>query len=578
MPDAQNGKGKSFKELPMELRLLIAFILMGVVLFVTPYFYKPAPAPKPAPQPSGQAKPVAEKAPEAAVSPPKASPANAPPSKSVAAAEREEMLDIETAVYKIRFSNRGAVVRNWILKAYKDSQGNPLDLVYQRGAAKAGFPFSMLFQGAPPEIDPNTALFVAHRASGSPGVDFEFSNGNVSFRKSFRFREDTYLVDYSSEALQNGRPLPHLLAWRGGFGDAAVPNAASVQHSLYFNLAENKLITDDAKHAKDGPVTNQGNYSFAGVEDRYFAAVALPRNDSSFEIRIYSDPVSNADGEKEEPHVGVALGGEAENSFPIYVGPKDLDLLKKVDPRLSGIVDFGWFTFLAKPLFLVLKWLHNHWVHNYGWSIVIITIAINFVLLPLKFTSLKSMKKMQALQPEIKAISERYKGIGIRDPRKSQQNEETMGLYKKHGVNPMGGCMPMVLQIPFFFAFYKMLTVAIELRGADWLWVTDLSEPEHLPIRILPIAMIISQFVMQKMTPSTSPDPSQQRIMMLMPLMMGFFFYGVSSGLVLYWLTSNLVGVLQQVFFNRMSHAPAPVVVDSKPDPKSQGRRVRKAR
>jgi YidC/Oxa1 family membrane protein insertase len=222
--------------------------------------------------------------------------------------------------------------------------------------------------------------------------------------------------------------------------------------------------------------------------------------------------------------------------------------------------------------------VQQHWVHNYGWSIVLLTVAINFVLLPLKFTSLKSMKKMAALQPEIKAINEKYKGISIRDPQKARQNEEMMALYKKHGVNPMGGCMPMVLQIPFFIAFYKVLTVAMELRGADWLWVTDLSEPEHLPIRILPVAMIISQFIMQKMTPPTSPDPTQQRIMMLMPLMMGFFFYGVSSGLVLYWLTSNVVAVIQQLFFNKMGHTPAPAIVESRPEPKSQGRRVRKAR
>jgi YidC/Oxa1 family membrane protein insertase len=223
-----------------------------------------------------------------------------------------------------------------------------------------------------------------------------------------------------------------------------------------------------------------------------------------------------------------------------------------------------------------LKWIHNKWIGNYGWSIIVVTIAINFLLLPLKISSLKSMKKMQLLQPQIKAISEKYKGISLRDPRRSQQNEEMMALYKKHGVNPMGGCMPMLLQIPFFIAFYKVLTVAIELRGAGWLWVTDLSQPEHLPIRILPIAMVISQFIMQKMTPSTSMDPNQQRVMMLMPLMMGFFFYGVSSGLVLYWLTSNVVGVAQQWFFNKTGQAMLSVPVESKPEAKTARRRSRK--
>jgi YidC/Oxa1 family membrane protein insertase len=209
-------------------------------------------------------------------------------------------------------------------------------------------------------------------------------------------------------------------------------------------------------------------------------------------------------------------------------------------------------------LFLSINWLTNRYVQNYGWSIVLITVIINFLLLPLKISSLKSMKQMQTLQPQIAAINEKFKGIGMRDPRKAQQNEEIMGLYKKHGVNPMGGCMPMLLQIPFFIAFYKVLTVSIEMRGARWLWVTDLSQPEHLPIHILPIAMIVSQFMLQKMSPTTSADPTQQRIMLLMPLMFSFMFYNMSSGLMLYWLTSNVVGVAQQLVFNRMFHAPAP--------------------
>jgi len=184
------------------------------------------------------------------------------------------------------------------------------------------------------------------------------------------------------------------------------------------------------------------------------------------------------------------------------------------------------------------------------------------------------MKRMQALQPQVAALNEKYKGISMRDPRKAQQNQELMDLYKKHGINPMGGCVPMLLQIPFFIAFYKVLTVAIELRGAEWLWVKDLSAPEHLPIRILPVAMLVSQFVMQKLTPTTTADPAQQRIMMLMPLMLGFMFYGVSSGLVLYWLTGNLVGIAQQLIINRLS-PPVPVA-QAVPAPSKSKKPVRK--
>jgi YidC/Oxa1 family membrane protein insertase len=559
------------KELSMELRLLLAFLLMGLVLFLTPYFYKPQPPPKPA-------APSAQPAPEPAKAAPSGKPAAAPPPAVPAgvAAEKEEQVEVDNGVYRITFSNRGAVVRSWILARYRDSQGNPLQLINLKAVERTGYPFSLAFKEAAPPVDPNSALFAVERSAGGLALEFQFSDGTTYFRKSFRFQPGSYLVEVASEAVHNGAGLPHWLAWRGGFGDPTVPNAAATEHTIYYDLAQNKLIANQAKKAKDGPVTEAGNYSFAGIQDSYFAAVALAGNGRPFELRTYSDSVMTAAGDREEPRIGVALGGEGRNRFPMFVGPKDLDLLEQIDPRLKTLVDFGWFSFLAKPLFLALKWIHNKWIGNYGWSIIVVTIAINFLLLPLKISSLKSMKKMQLLQPQIKAISEKYKGISLRDPRRSQQNEEMMALYKKHGVNPMGGCMPMLLQIPFFIAFYKVLTVAIELRGAGWLWVTDLSQPEHLPIRILPIAMVISQFIMQKMTPSTSMDPNQQRVMMLMPLMMGFFFYGVSSGLVLYWLTSNVVGVAQQWFFNKTGQAMLSVPVESKPEAKTARRRSRK--
>jgi len=178
------------------------------------------------------------------------------------------------------------------------------------------------------------------------------------------------------------------------------------------------------------------------------------------------------------------------------------------------------------------------------------------------------MKKMQALQPQVAAINAKYKNVGLRDPRKAEQNAELMALYKKHGINPMGGCLPMLLQIPFFIAFYSVLQVAIEMRGASWLWVKDLSRPEDLPIHILPVLMVIAQFVMQKMTPAPGQDPAQQRMMLMMPLVFGFMFYNMSSGLVLYWLTSNIVGIGQQWFINRIMPTPAPQPAEAASGPK----------
>ncbi len=184
-----------------------------------------------------------------------------------------------------------------------------------------------------------------------------------------------------------------------------------------------------------------------------------------------------------------------------------------MNPKLEQIVDFGWFAVIAKPLFLILHFVNDQYIHNYGWSIILITVIINVLLFPLKLTNMKSMKKMQALQPQIAIINEKYKNIPMRDPRQQQKNQETMDLYKKHGANPVGGCLPLLIQMPFLFAFYKVLAVSIEMRSAIWFWVHDLSQPETLAIRILPIILIVTGFVMQKMTPTAGGDPAQQKMM-----------------------------------------------------------------
>jgi len=269
----------------------------------------------------------------------------------------------------------------------------------------------------------------------------------------------------------------------------------------------------------------------------------------------FDDTVKTAHEQNAVALSGVAVGSGAANKFELFVGPKDIDLLKRINPKLEQVVDFGWLAFLAKPLFLIVNYVNDTMVHNFGWAIVVVTIAINFILFPLKLSNMKSMRKMQALKPQIDQINARYKNVGIRDPKKGEQNEEVMGLYKKHGVNPMGGCLPMLLQMPFFFAFYKVFTVSVEMRGAPWLWVSDLSQPEHWEIKILPLVMIASQFIMQKMTPQAGGDPAQQKMMMFMPLVFGFMFYNFPSGLVLYYLTSNLVSMGQQWFFNKTSMA-----------------------
>ncbi len=574
MADTTNGSNplKPNNEPPMK-NLFVAFLLMGAVLVLSPYFYKMVQPATPAKAPKAQpAAPAAVKSPAPAAQP--AAPAQTPAAKPVAPAAaisgaKEELFTVETNLYRVVLSNRGAVVRSWILKKYKDGAGWPLELVNTRAAAKTGYPFALAFSDKKPSTDVNKLLFAAKPTADGLGIDYDYSDGNLSVRKTFRFARNSYLSEISGHATQGGERLGSLFTWRGGFGDAAVQSAATQQRTVHFDTAAGKLITNDYKAGKDGPLSNWGAYSFAGIEDTYFAAVFLPKGGTSFQIRTLSDTVPGPVDKTEQPHAGAEVGGNGENQFSLFVGPKDVDLLRTIDPRLEQIVDFGqWIGIIAKPLFLALNWLNDNFVHNYGWAIVVATILINFALLPMRFSSMKSMKRMQELKPQVDAINAKYKNVGLRDPRKADQNAEVMDLYKKHGVNPMGGCLPMLVQLPFFFAFYRVLAVSIEMRGATWLWVGDLSQPEHLAIRILPIAMIIAQFVQQKMTPNPTADPNQQRIMMLMPLVFGFMFYSVSSGLVLYWLTSNLVGIAQQWFINRSMPAPP---TESAAKPKKSG-------
>ncbi len=565
------------KELSMEARLLIAFVLMGLVLFLTPYIYKPAAAP-----PAGANTPAVSKTTDAkpAATPPPAP--EAPPAPAAAAAEmpgqihgdKEETAVVDTDLCRVVFSSKGAVVKSWVLKNFKDHTGKPLDLVNTVALEKVPAPFSLEFKSQKPAADLNAAIYKLDRDGDS--LTFEFSDGRVDAKKTFDFDKNSYLARVTSQISQNGVLLPHSLEWRGGFGDETVSTPAAGQHAMLYDpnaprsygIFSNELQKKDASAAKSGPVSTSGQFTFAGMEDSYFAGVFLPTGASSMELTTFSDNVPK-DG-KDVARVGAAVGGDGFNSFDLYAGPKDLEILKRVNPKLELVVDWGKFGIIAKPLFEALKWTAGLVGGSYGWAIILLTVAINMALFPLKITSMKSSKKMQALQPQIAAVNAKYKGLSLNDPKKADQNAEIMALYKENGVNPAGGCLPMLLQLPFFLAFYAVLGVAIQLRGAHFLWVTDLSQMETLPIHILPLILIATQFLTQKMSPSPGVDPAQQKMMLVMPLVLGYMFYFAMSGLVIYWLTSNVVGIAQQWFLNRGTPAAGPKVIDVKPVPKKK--------
>ncbi len=573
----QSSENKSFfdlksffglkKELSMEIRLLLAFGLMGLVLLTTQYFM---PSTKP---------PVARKAPEQAQTqtpPPQAAqplPASvvaktpsakrgqpAPPPVTVMAQQRETKI-VETDVFRVELSNEGANVRSWKLKKYKDPEGKPVELTSAVGNAKAGWPFSYLYPGARPSVDLNKVLFTVTQPDPLT-VEFEYSDGPVLARKTYHFDQKKYDVTIGSDVAQASQGIAHFLSWRAGFGDRSTHNEAGQQHAVFFDGANNKLNTEDSKTAKNGPITHSGSFQFAGLEDNYFAVVVLPEPGTTFDFQVWQDSFKPKPDADETAHVGTAVGGQPSLKLKIFVGPKDLNILRATDQKLDQIIDWGWFWFIAKPLFLGLHWVNDNLTSkskdSWGWAIIAVTIIINFIMLPLRYSSMRSMNKMSRIKPQIDTLNAKYKDVPMRDPRKQKQNEELMALYSKNGINPMGGCIPIALQMPFFIAFYKVLSTAIELRGASWLWVGDLSQPEAALIRVLPIGMLITQVLMQKMTPTPGQDPSQKTMMMLMPIVLSVMFYSASSGLVLYWLTGNVVGIAQQYFFNKAAVSPVP--------------------
>ncbi|MBI3896118.1 MAG: membrane protein insertase YidC [Acidobacteria bacterium] len=536
------------KELSTEMRVLLAFAISFLILILSqPLLVRRSatPPPKPLSESSptqGQSQSSAEKQ----VVTPSALPA------SPKQGESEEEITIEGDLYRVVFSTRGAVVKSWTLQRYRDQQNNPLELV-NPDATQFGNPLSLWVAEEPLRQEINNALYVPSATghlSAPVTLTFEYSSGQTAVRKQIAFTPDSYVVEVTTEVASNGKAASHALAWRGGFGDMHDAAAQGYQLDVFYRAE--KVIRLNTGSLKSEESVSSGPFPFAGIEDRFFCVAFLPP-EGMLRVTSFRHEILVPE-QKNRLSLGVAVGsGDApQNYFRLFVGPKEIDVLSQADPRLAELVDYGWFAFVAKPMFLALRWIHDHIVTNYGWSIVLLTVAINFLLFPLKIKSLRSAMKMQKLQPQLKAIQDKYKHLKMKDPKKQEMSRETMELYKKHGVNPIGGCLPMLLQIPFLYGFYKVLIVSIEMRQAPWIWwVRDLSAPESIPIKVLPLLMCGTQFILQKMSPATTPDPRQQRIMMLMPLMFLFFFWNLSSGLVLYWLTGNVVGIAQQWYINR---------------------------
>jgi YidC/Oxa1 family membrane protein insertase len=548
----------------MLLIMMAAFALILIVQFF--FLKKPTPPTQPPQnQPAQTASAPEAVAPSATPTASAEKPAAATTPAKTAAAEAETV--VENDLYRIAFTNRGAQVKSWVLKKFKDDKGQPLDLV-NPATANLGLPLSLYTYDDALRTKINSALYIASPTLqvAVPGeLNFEFSDGSITVHKTLRF-DNSYVVWLETAVTVNGKLVQAYPWWPAGFGDqGTAPSWASARIDYF---AGDKVERLAAKKVSGGN-TVRGPFQWAGPQDQYFATIFLPDVPANAAMVTFRNGIQvPKDPSKPDPNnlnkvevLGAAVGDvDGTTRERIFVGPKALDVLATVHantmsgqpggPDLTHAVDFGFFSLIARPLFLWLLWTHDHIASNWGVSIIILTVIINLALLPLRITSMKSALKMQKLQPQMKAIQERYKKYPMRDPRRADMNAEISALYKEHGANPAGGCLPLVIQMPFLFAFYSMLGIAIELRHAPFLWLHDLSSPDKL--FILPVLIVISTLFVQKMTPAAGMDPAQQRMMtVMMPLMLGFFSWSLASGLSLYWVVGNVIAIIQQYVMNR---------------------------
>jgi YidC/Oxa1 family membrane protein insertase len=552
-----------------DKRLLLIFLVSFVfMLLAQPLLKKYFPTP-PAPQKVAQTEQTQPASSPAKSTTPSATP-SAPAVTKQASSETETV--IESDLYRVTFTNRGAQVKSWILKKFdNDSEKGPLDLVNPASAAQYGYPLSLWAYDEELRGKLNSALYVSSRDGDQ--ITFDYSDPDLSVHKTIKF-DGTYVAKIEASVTYKGAPKETLPAWPSGFGDQGSPAFYATSLLAYqFNKNIERVpprcgfsLFSKCTQVVGG-ATVPGPFHWAGPTDQYFAAVFIPDDPAgaSMVTLNHSMPIPK-DPQKPQETVNVDVIGAAVGTLHgtvserLFAGPKELDVLQKIqvpgvsgaDNDLNGLVDFGWWGIIAKPLFVWLRWTYHHVIGNWGWSIVIQTLIISLALLPLRISQMKSMLKMQRVAPQIKSIQEKYKKYSLRDPRKAAMNEEIAALYKKEGVNPAGGCLPLLIQMPFLFAYYRMLSMAIDLRHAHWLWIKDLSAPD--PIYLLPILMVISSLVTQRMTPQAGMDPAQQRMMnVMMPLMMGFIFFRLQAGLNLYYAIVNLISIGQQAVMNRTS-------------------------
>jgi YidC/Oxa1 family membrane protein insertase len=562
-----------------DLRSTLLFIMLGLaVVLGYQYFFKPATAPaQNTPQTQQSAQPQsAATAPATAQAVAQAAPTTTP--AITAAAERETT--VENQLYKIVFTNRGAQVKHWILKQYKDTEGKPLDLVQPQTAARFGLPLSLYTYEPALTTALNQALYQS-TATGNwiaapNSLSFHYAAGGLDVVKTFHF-DQSYVIDIETRVLRNGAPVRALVSWPAGLGDMEEFLPSSTTRSPVRTSASSMFVWESngkndslAAHKVSNNATLNQSYSYAAISDLYFATAFLPENpDAATVVTLHNaielpSDLSDANSKKTPADViGMAVGDQSgATHVRLFAGPKATEVLNAVHatgadgkpsgPTLSPLIQFGMWSIIAKPLYVALRFLYEHGIGNWGWSIIIITVIFNLALLPTRVKMMKSSLKMMRIQPKVEALKKRYAHLKMNDPKRAEMNTEMMAIYKAEGVNMYGSCLPLLLQMPLFFAYYRVLLNAVELRQAQWFWLKDLSSPD--PLYILPVLIISSMFITQIITPAPGMDPAQRKMMaILMPVIIGFSMFHFASGLALYWGTGNIINLLLQLAINKSS-------------------------
>jgi YidC/Oxa1 family membrane protein insertase len=554
----------------MERRVLFAVFLCFIVLYLWQALVVP-PTPTTSPNTPGTSAPAiagpspgVPGEPSNTPAPPTPGPATErPPATALVAEPSARDIRVETDSVIAVFTNRGARLRSWRLKKYLDGDKQPQELIESEAEA-AGQPLP--FTVRTPDDQVNATLDAAHYAvSGAPADGL--ASGRVSLRfeyrdsagvhaiKEFQIEPSSYIITYRAEVMQGERALPAALVWGPAIGDK-LRGTSLVQgaQGIVFEAGAEEPLRLARSAIAEQPVY-EGTFRYAGVDDNYFMTAALDPGPAKITFAPVSiPPPPNSDADPQEL-VSYTLERQ-DNSAPlkIFVGPKELEVLTAIDRDFASAIHFGMFAIIVVPLLQSLKWVYG-FIGNWGWAIVILTVIINLLMAPLRHKQVVSMRKMQEIQPEMKAIQDRYSKLKATDPAKQKMNQETMALYRERGVNPAAGCLPILLTLPIMIAMWAALQVSVELRGAPWVgWIRDLAAPD--PFYVLPVLMVATQFWQQRITPVSGADPAQQKMMMFMPLIMGFIFFSLPAGALLYYVAGTVIGIGQQYLTNYLIGPP----------------------